>query len=238
MNYNKLYELIINKHGLKVKPKDVYTERHHIIPKSIGGSNDKENLVYLQARVHFICHRLLCKIYKDSDKLKFAFWAMCNQLNGDVIRKYRVTSKVFEQAKKNFAEANSRRHKGKKMSEEYCRALSQRMKGHSINPKGELNHLFGIPRTEEVKEKIRRTKANNPTRNSGFKGYYVTPFGTFTSAVEAERVTGLSQWYFRRMCLEYLKPIKGRTLKVAGLDSLNKLPVDLGYSFEPAERAL
>lgn len=236
MNYNKLYELIINKHGLKIKPKDVYTERHHIIPKSIGGTNEVDNLVYLQARVHFICHRLLCKIYKDSDKLKFSFWAMCNQLNGDVIRKYKVTSKVFEQAKKNFAEANSRRHKGKKMSKEWCEALSQRMKGHTINPKGESNHLFGVPRSDEIKKKIRATILSNPTKHISFKGYYITPFGKFTSAIEAERVTGISQWHFRRMCLEDSKPIKGKTLKITGLDSLNKLPVELGYSFEPAER--
>jgi 5-methylcytosine-specific restriction endonuclease McrA len=34
-----------------------YSENHHIIPKSLGGSNDKSNIVALTAREHFICHR-------------------------------------------------------------------------------------------------------------------------------------------------------------------------------------
>lgn len=40
-----------------------YCELHHIIPKSINNSlkNDKTNLVYLTAREHYICHRLLEK---------------------------------------------------------------------------------------------------------------------------------------------------------------------------------
>jgi 5-methylcytosine-specific restriction endonuclease McrA len=33
-----------------------YTEKHHIIPRSFGGSNQKENLVALTAREHFVCH--------------------------------------------------------------------------------------------------------------------------------------------------------------------------------------
>jgi hypothetical protein len=32
---------------------DMYVEKHHIIPKSLGGSNDKSNLVKLTAKEHF-----------------------------------------------------------------------------------------------------------------------------------------------------------------------------------------
>lgn len=234
MNYNKLYIELLSKYGVQSKPKEMYVERHHIVPKSVGGTNDKENLVYIPARVHFICHRLLCKIYKESDKLKFAFWAMCNQLHGDVTREYKVTSKVFEEAKKEFALANSRLHTGKKMSEEYCKALSARMQGHTINAKGESNPLYGVPRTEEVKAKISEAIRKNPTKNNTFKGFYVTPFGKFYSAIEAERVTGISQWFFRRMCFEPDKVIMGKTLKNLKTEDKGKIPRELGYSFEPA----
>ena len=44
-------------------------EVHHIVPKCLGGSNKKENLVELTAREHFICHRLLCEIYPKNKKL-------------------------------------------------------------------------------------------------------------------------------------------------------------------------
>jgi hypothetical protein len=233
MNYNKLYIELLAKYGVQSKPKEMYVERHHIVPKSIGGTNTKENLVYIPARVHFICHRLLCKIYKESDKLKFAFWAMCNQLHGDVTREYKVTSKVFEEAKKEFALANSRLHTGKKISEEHRKALSIKMKGHTINAKGEANHLYGVPRSEEVKAKISETLRKNPTNNNTFKGFYVTPFGKFYSAIEAERVTGISQWFFRRMCFEPDKPITGKTLKNLHQNDKGKIPRELGYSFEP-----
>src|SRR4051812_31227304 len=42
-----------------------HTETHHIVPKSIGGSNDEENLVELTPREHFVAHLLLPKILKS-----------------------------------------------------------------------------------------------------------------------------------------------------------------------------
>jgi len=44
-----------------------YTENHHIIPKSLGGVNSKDNLVKLTGREHFIVHLLLIKMVKDID---------------------------------------------------------------------------------------------------------------------------------------------------------------------------
>ena len=58
-----------------------YYERHHIIPKSIGGNNDEHNLVLLTAKEHFICHHLLTKIYPENDSLHYAFCMMCNMKN-------------------------------------------------------------------------------------------------------------------------------------------------------------
>jgi hypothetical protein len=58
-----------------------YYERHHIIPKSLGGSNASENLVLLSAREHFIAHLLLsemCICQSHSRKMKFALQKMMN----------------------------------------------------------------------------------------------------------------------------------------------------------------
>ena len=76
MNYKKHYTLLIEKHGTKDKPEG-YSERHHIVPKCIGGSDDEDNLVYLSARCHFLAHALLSKIYTDT-KLLTAYWLMAN----------------------------------------------------------------------------------------------------------------------------------------------------------------
>jgi len=73
--YKKLYHSIISKALTRVREEDVYYEFHHIIPLSLGGSNDKSNLVALTAKEHFICHYLLTKITLDEDHKRKMIWA-------------------------------------------------------------------------------------------------------------------------------------------------------------------
>ncbi len=77
MNYKKLYDRIIsNAQSLKQdRLIEGYTENHHIIPDSLGGSRKSTNMVRLTAREHFICHYLLTKIYK---KESFEWYKMIN----------------------------------------------------------------------------------------------------------------------------------------------------------------
>ena len=79
--YTKTYYKIIEHAKLRII--NGYTEKHHIIPKSIGGSDDKSNLVSLTAKEHFICHRLLPKMTHGDAKRKmiFAAWAMTMKTN-------------------------------------------------------------------------------------------------------------------------------------------------------------
>ena len=70
MNYIKIYNELINKRKL-TPPKNCYIEKHHIIPVCMNGSNDKENLVPLTAREHYIAHVLLVKIHKNDKRYYF-----------------------------------------------------------------------------------------------------------------------------------------------------------------------
>jgi hypothetical protein len=63
MNYIKIYEQLIEKRKLNPVTKG-YKENHHILPKSLGGDNSKENLVKLTGREHWIAHLLLHKIHR------------------------------------------------------------------------------------------------------------------------------------------------------------------------------
>jgi len=56
MNYQKIYDQIIER--AKNRKLEGYKEKHHIIPKCLGGPDNKENLVELTAREHFLCHLL------------------------------------------------------------------------------------------------------------------------------------------------------------------------------------
>ena len=75
MNYQKIYDSLIERgkrtliHG--------YRENHHIIPKCMGGSNKKENLVYLTPEEHFVAHQLLVKIYPSNRDIIYATRMMC-----------------------------------------------------------------------------------------------------------------------------------------------------------------
>ena len=61
-----------------------YKERHHIIPRCVGGSNDGNNLVELSFREHYIAHMMLF-IECDNIKVKCAVWRMSNSRNKGLI---------------------------------------------------------------------------------------------------------------------------------------------------------
>ena len=52
---------------------DEYCERHHILPKCMGGGNERDNLIDLYAREHFIAHKLLALENPDNIKLQLAY---------------------------------------------------------------------------------------------------------------------------------------------------------------------
>lgn len=74
MDYVRIYNQIIER--AQTRKLDGYVEKHHIIPKCMGGLDIKENLVELMAREHFLCHMLLCEIYPKEPKLWYALWLM------------------------------------------------------------------------------------------------------------------------------------------------------------------
>lgn len=58
----------------------VYMERHHIVLRSKGGSNKKENLIWLLAQEHYYAHKVLYQETKDN-KTACAWWSMSNRIH-------------------------------------------------------------------------------------------------------------------------------------------------------------
>lgn len=116
MNYKKIYENIIN-FRKKNSPTE-YKELHHIIPKSLGGNDCLENLVYLSAREHFICHFLLAKMYERESfewyKMNHAFMMM--KSSSSVQNRY-FNSKLYESLKENFSQVMKKYTMGKSNSQ-------------------------------------------------------------------------------------------------------------------------
>jgi hypothetical protein len=92
MDYERHYHQLITKR--KIEKVEGYSEKHHIIPRSWGGSDFKENLVRLTAREHLVAHLLLFKIAKG--KKKAAMAAAILLMGGG-------TSRAYEQVKRHQA---------------------------------------------------------------------------------------------------------------------------------------
>jgi hypothetical protein len=106
-HYKKRHDWLINKYGTVEKPKDVYTEGHHIIPKSLGGVDDSSNIIFLPARVHMLVHWCLAKGTKHP-KMIGAFGWMSQRVHKT---DFRVSAKTYEAAQKAQSKAASIRFK-------------------------------------------------------------------------------------------------------------------------------
>lgn len=98
MTYNEFIQNIIDTRGRFGIPDDEYKERHHIIPKCIGGSNDEDNLIDLYAKEHFIAHKLLAEENKDDISLVCAYSMMAFSKSKTQTR-YELTPDEYEEAR-------------------------------------------------------------------------------------------------------------------------------------------
>lgn len=179
--YTKWYYSIIESAKSRTLNNNVYCENHHIIPKSLGGNNLKENLIKLTAREHFICHWLLTKMVVGPLKAKMihAAWMMTTNKNQyqkrytnsrayKAIRELYIKTPMSAETKEKIRKANS----GKKLSDEMKLRISKSVSGikngnygrkhtleerqvMSIKATGRKSPRLGVTLSEETKLKLR-----------------------------------------------------------------------------------
>lgn len=207
MNHSKVYQQIITASKKEHRATDSSTyESHHIKPKTLGGGNEKDNIVLLTFREHYLCHYLLTKIYPNNNNLHFAFWGMNNQQSGNSKRNY-INSRLYEVAKCNVAQMmlgntfqkSSHSDETKKlMSKQATGEHHHTFKGYFITPWGK----FASQRAA-VKGYNLSTK--------GINMYCKDPLKTLTAYTVAKS-------------------------HAFTIDDIGKTFSELGFSFEPAER--
>lgn len=141
-----------------------YTEKHHIIPKSMGGTNNADNLVRLSAKEHFVCHLLLTKMLDGPLKSKAVKAAkMMAKVFGPGQQRYKVTGRIYEYLKSQKVEISS--------STRERMAISQKSRFvHSPGTFKDKKH------TEQTLQKLRRPKTEaqklkqSQTMKGRFKG--------------------------------------------------------------------
>jgi len=81
-------------------------EKHHILPKSLGGTNDVSNLVSLTPREHYICHLLLTRMVegKAKQKMVYALWAIMNLCNRYQERKV-IKGRLYESLRHEYIQS-------------------------------------------------------------------------------------------------------------------------------------
>jgi hypothetical protein len=67
MNYQKIYDNITRRGQTRIL--EGYSEKHHIIPRCMGGTDEATNLVSLTPEEHYLCHLLLVKIHPNNIRL-------------------------------------------------------------------------------------------------------------------------------------------------------------------------
>jgi hypothetical protein len=110
MNYQKHYENLINRAKNRIYTGHEYVEKHHILPRCMGGTNDSNNLVNLLAREHFIAHQLLVRIYPSIPGLVYALIKMSA---GKGYHKGRTNNRLYEWIKRKNNILKSETKKGK-----------------------------------------------------------------------------------------------------------------------------
>ena len=101
MNYSTIYDSLIQRARTR-KPPIGYNEMHHVVPRSLGGSNDASNLVLLTAKEHYLAHRILAKIKYDdkiSAKKMCAAWLLMLAKTPSMPERYKPTSRDYSLAK-------------------------------------------------------------------------------------------------------------------------------------------
>lgn len=194
--YSVCYYNIIN--NAKTRKLDEYYEKHHIIPKCMGGTNSKDNLVILTAREHFICHRLLVKMVEGKAKyqmIKASAMMLVKNKNHD---RYRVSARLYEKLKKEAALAMSALTKGKaKHTPKSKEILAKKAKSRPSSFKGKSHKesskkLLAIHRSKPcISPKGERFSS---TKEAG-KVYNIS-----SVAIRGRIERGMDGWRYERDC--------------------------------------
>lgn len=185
MNYLKIYNSIID-NSIKCnrkKNKIVYYEYHHIIPKCHGGNNLKSNIAILTAKEHFICHKLLIKIYPTDIKLALAFHSMV--YTNKEKRQLKLSARDFEQARIYSSISSSGINSasyGKKYTAEHRYKISkahigiQTTLGMKLSDETKLKISIankgktkGIPKSQAMRDKLSKTNTGRKGPTTGMK---------------------------------------------------------------------
>ena len=171
MNYQYHYNRLITSRASMNNFSCAYHEKHHILPKSMGGSDEPYNIVSLTAREHFVAHWLLWRIYRNR-KTACAFMYMCNILKKKGIK---ISSRTYGESREALSVTKISDTTRKRMRDyQSNRSKIHRERKITANIRLHKYKLIGMyNRTHS--DSTRKLMSDKKLGNSNARGYKFTP---------------------------------------------------------------
>lgn len=147
----------------------VYYENHHVVPKSLGGTNDTNNLVLLNAKEHFVVHILLPKMCVSQRHIQQMLNALFRMKQKTSKQQRYFNSRLYEYAKKHIRcpEEKKEKHRNRVT----CLDITT---GHYISVSSDVFHsspnLIGINSGKKGQKRSDEFRRNRTGSQNSFYG--------------------------------------------------------------------
>lgn len=155
MNYEQIYYTLCERSKQRIWEKFTY-EKHHILPKSMGGSDAKSNIAILTPREHALAHLLLVRFLKGENKAKMIF-AIKSMLDYRNKNRKSLTPRQYEVLRKTFAE-QSRSVEYSQYRSEITKKQWTKERRESVSEKTKKQWENGIKRSVFASDDYRQLK--------------------------------------------------------------------------------
>lgn len=179
MDYQRIYFKLVS----RAISREGYVEKHHILPRCLGGVDNAENLVDLYPEEHYLAHLLLCKIYPGNQKL---LYAAMNMTTGSMVNSGKRNNKVYGWLRRQYAESMSgdnnpsrrdpslqkdaaKKRLGQKRSEETKARMSAAQKGRIFSEETKVKMAESAKNRPPISNETRE-KLKNRIPNKGMLG--------------------------------------------------------------------
>lgn len=158
MDYAKIYEALIS----RARGRDSFGvfEKHHIIPRCLGGSDERSNIVRLTPEEHYLAHQILMRIHPRNEKLALAALMMTTSRQGTS----RSANKLYGWVRRKAVEAR----KGIPRSAAVRQKISEKMSGKNHPNWGKKNSAETKAKrlaSMKLRKKITYTKSAEAKKN-------------------------------------------------------------------------
>ena len=204
MNYYKIYCNVIDRAILRdTEPK--YGEKHHIIPKCLGGTDIKDNIVKLTYKEHYLAHLLLAKwLGHKYDKLWCAVYLMAKTTK----KQSYLNVLYYEDSKSKHRDIvikTNKKRRGKRLTQEMKDKIRRTCTGQKRTEQTIENirkAQLGSKKSKEARQNMSKARKGKykGKDNIKFMGYWITPNGMFESAKLAGEANNCSASTVRLRC--------------------------------------